>query len=61
MDRCKGIIGKMFGHNFQPMVSEAFEEKEKDKIKIDRWNIIFCSRCGQTIDPVEYASLDEEE
>ena len=50
--RCKGVIGFVLGHHFEPVSSRVVEELSEDgkTVKRDRWNILLCLRCGERID-----------
>lgn len=63
-DNCKGIMGKLFGHNFKPVVTKSKSSLEIesvkgslsgvsdlcDKYRDETFKCIYCTRCGYILE-----------
>lgn len=63
MDKCKGLLGSVFGHKFVPVITKSaprypvqvegnanFAEKVIDANREQTYHGVYCTRCGKVID-----------
>ena len=64
MDKCHGILGKLFGHSFKPVIAKSavklptriegtpsFVSRTLDAHRDEDYRGLYCKRCGKEVKP----------
>ncbi|MGZ9731193.1 hypothetical protein ACXYCF_10940 [Enterobacter hormaechei subsp. xiangfangensis] len=62
MDKCQGVLGKLFGHSYRPVITKGavlapngltvsgYQAKELiDALRAETYCGLYCKRCGKVI------------
>lgn len=62
MDKCQGILGRLFGHSFKPVITksavknpprlegtQSFVSRTLDAHRDETYSGLYCKRCGKEV------------